>query len=73
MIIHSSRALKNYPIEENKKVINDVKTVVNNNEVIRNNKSKKKKTIPTPIIEEPVVEVVEEKVEDEDLSKWLED
>lgn len=37
-----------------------------------NEKLKKKKNIPAPIVvEEPVV--VEEKVEDEDLSKWLEE
>ena len=53
-----------------KPVVNDeVKSL--DNEVIQ--RPKKKKNIPAPVIEEPVIEVVEEKVEDEDLSQWLEE
>ena len=70
MIIHSSKALKTYrPVIADNKVIENVKEI-KSNEVAQ--KSKKKKHTPAPIIEEPVV-VVEEKVEDEDLSKWLEE
>lgn len=47
-------------VKEEKKVIKE-----------NNHKKKNKKTIPTPIVEEPIV--VEEKVEDEDLNKWFEE
>ena len=55
--------------ENNQKVsvIEEAKPVIKEN----NHKKKNKKTITTPIVEEPIV--VEEKVEDEDLSKWLEE
>lgn len=72
MIIYSRKKKKpSVPVE------NTVITIVNNevkpldNEIIQ--RPKKKKNIPTPVIEEPIIEVVEEKTEDEDLSKWLEE
>ena len=72
MIIYSRKKKKpSVPVE------NTVITIVNNevksldNEVIQ--RPKKKKNIPTPVIEEPIIEVVEEKTEDEDLSQWLEE
>ena len=69
MIIKSSRKNSkfNYKTEEPVIVNEEVKPL--DNEIIQ--RPKKKKNIPTPVIEEPVIEVVEEKVEDEDLSKWL--
>ena len=71
MIIRSSKSLKKYDsikIEEKPAIVKEeVKPL--DNEVIH--KSKKRKITPTPVIEETIV--VEEKVEDEDLSKWLEE
>lgn len=74
MIIHSSRCNRKQIIKqvENVKkpiVTEEVKPL--SNEVVQ--KPKKKKNIPAPVIEEPVIEVVEEKTEDEDLSQWLEE
>lgn len=68
MIIKSSRKNSkfNYKTEESVIVNEEVKPL--GNEIIQ--KSKRKK--PTPVaVEEPIV--VEEKTEDEDLSKWLEE
>lgn len=72
MIIRSNKSLKRYSdikVEEKPAIVKEeVKPL--DNEVIH--KSKKRKITPTPIaVEEPIV--VEEKVEDEDLSKWLEE
>lgn len=71
MIIKSSRNNSKfiYKPEENPAIVKEeVKPL--NNEIVH--KTKKKKNISTPIVvEEPVV--VEEKTEDEDLSKWLEE
>lgn len=71
MIIKSSRKNSkfNYKTEEPVIVNEEVKPL--DNEIIQ--RPKKKKNMSTPVIEEPVIEVVEEKVEDEDLSKWLEE
>ena len=69
MIIKSSRNNSKfiYKPEEKPIIVNEeVKPLVNE-------RPKKKKNIPAPVIEEPVIEVVEEKTEDEDLSKWLEE
>lgn len=49
-------------------IVEEVKPI-RNEEIIS---KKRKKTTPIAV-EEPVIEVVEEKVEDEDLSKWLEE
>ena len=46
-------------------IVEEVKSI-RNEEIV----SKKRKK-PTPVVEEPIV--VEEKIEDEDLSKWLEE
>ena len=62
MIIHTHVNLSS--LVSNKE---ETKPVIKEN----NHKRKNKKIIPTPIVEEQVV--VEEKVEDEDLSKWLEE
>lgn len=72
MIIRSSKSLKRYNnirIEEKPVIVKEeVKPL--DNEVIH--KSKKRKITPTSlVVEEPIV--VEEKTEDEDLSKWLEE
>ena len=80
MIIHSSKALKNYKslaiktVKEEKPAIveEEVKPIVTNKEVI-SCKKKNKKIIPTPVVVEEIPVVVEEKTEDEDLSKWLEE
>lgn len=73
MIIRSSKSLKRYNnigIDEKPAIVNEeVKPL--DNEIIQ--RPKKKKNIPTPVVEEPIIEVVEEKIEDEDLSKWLEE
>ena len=69
MIIKSSRNSSKFvykPEEKPAIVSEEVKTL--DNEIIQ--KPKRKKSIPI-VIEEPIV--VEEKVEDEDLSKWLEE
>jgi hypothetical protein len=73
MIIKSSKHdLKfNTPTETKKAVVKEKIGLENNNVVAH--KSKKKKQAPIPVIEEPVIVVEEKKVEDEDLSKWLED
>jgi hypothetical protein len=55
----------------NKESIVNEEVKLLNNEIVQ--RPKKKKNIPTPVIEEPIIEVVEEKTEDEDLSKWLEE
>ena len=72
MIIRSSKSLKRYnniKIEEKPAIVKE-KVKPLDNEVIH--KSKKRKITPTSIaVEEPIL--VEEKVEDEDLSKWLEE
>ena len=68
MIIRSSKSLKRY---NNEVIVKQEEVKPLDNEVIP--RPKKKKNIPAPVIEEPVIEVVEEKVEDEDLSKWLEE
>ena len=71
MIIRSSKANKpSINVKSIKKVelIEENKTVISET----NRKKKNKKTIPTPVVEETPV-VVEEKTEDEDLSKWLEE
>ena len=73
MIIRSSKALKSNKntvlnnFDEKPVIVNEeVKPL--DNEIIQ--RPKKKKNIPTPVaVEEPIV--VEEKTEDEDLSKWL--
>ena len=65
MIIRTSKALKRYNILDN--AVKEEKIVIKEN----SHKKKNKKTIPTPIVEEPIV--VEEKVEDEDLNKWFEE
>ena len=69
MIIRTSVPLKEDLKKENKTIVKEeVKPL--NNEIVH--KTKKKKNIHTPtVVEEPVV--AEEKVEDEDLSKWLEE
>ena len=72
MIIKSSRNNSKfvYTKKEETAIVNEeVKPL--DNEIIQ--RPKKKKNIPTPVIEEPIIEVVEEKAEDEDLSKWLEE
>lgn len=69
MIIKSSRNNSKFvykPEEKPAIVSEEVKPL--DNEIIQ--KPKRKKSAPI-VIEEPVV--VEEKVEDEDLSKWLEE
>ena len=69
MIIRTSVPPKEDLKKENKTIVKEEVKSLNNETVY---KTKKKKNIPTPIVvEEPVV--VEEKVEDEDLSKWLEE
>lgn len=69
MIIRTSVPLKEDLKKENKTIVKEEVKSLNNETV---HKTKKKKNIHTPtVVEEPVV--VEEKVEDEDLSKWLEE
>jgi hypothetical protein len=69
MIIKSSRNNSKiiYKTEDKPVITEEVIPVIKEN----SHKKKNKKTIPTPIVEEPIV--VEEKVEDEDLSQWLEE
>ena len=72
MIIKSSRNNSKFVYKPEEKlaiVKEEVKPL--DNVIIQ--RPKKKKNIPAPVIEEPVIEVVEEKTEDEDLSKWLEE
>lgn len=69
MIIKSSRNNSKfvYKPEEKPAIVNEeVKTL--DNEIIQKPKRKKSTSVA---VEEPIV--VEEKVEDEDLSKWLEE
>lgn len=71
MIIRSNKALKQYnniaskPVS-NPVVVEEVKSAIN--EINRKKKNNKKVT-PAPVVEEPVVEVVEE--DKIDLSEWL--
>ena len=68
MIIRTSKSLKRC---NNEVVVKQEEVKPLDNEIIQ--RPKKKKNIPTPVIEEPIIEVVEEKIEDEDLSQWLEE
>ena len=70
MIIKSSRNNSKFvykPEEKPAIVSEEVKPL--NNEIIQ--KPKRKKSAVSIVVEEPIV--VEEKVEDEDLSTWLEE
>ncbi len=67
MIIRTNVPPKKVKVDKESAIVEKEKTV------LVNEKPKKKKNIPTPIIEESIVEAVEEKTEDEDLGKWLEE
>lgn len=62
----SHKKIENIDLDNNKSIENKEEVVVKEEKTIKNNKKKKKTT--------PVYSVVEkqEKIEDEDLSKWLE-
>lgn len=68
--INTNTTVVSTKVEEKSTVVNEEVKPLDNAIIQR---PKKKKNIPAPVIEEPVIEVVEEKVEDEDLSKWLEE
>ena len=78
MIIHTSKALKNYNTlniekaqQKQQEIIPNVSEEKEKVEV-KPTAKKKKKALPI-VIDELVEEEKNEKVEDEDLSKWLEE
>lgn len=68
MIIHTHVDISTLISNKDKQIVEKPNEEVVVKPVVR---ERKRKSIPTPIVEEPIV--VEEKVEDEDLSKWLEE
>lgn len=68
---YNSRSIAKEKVEKKSIVSEEIKPVVETKKVSKT--ERKRKNILTPVIEEPIIEVVEEKTEDEDLSQWLEE
>ena len=79
MFIYAKKSKKPQVIEkdvrEKQVPVNDEKNIKieTKSENSMPKKKNNKKIIPTPVVVEEIPVVVEEKIEDEDLSKWLEE